>query len=128
MLQILPGPEAHNMPRLTSMKDHRLIGAASRTGSADKVYTLIEYSRTPATMVDTKPTMNAARTEYLSLLVVFLSDQSSGNGNAKINMSEATVNAFVAVDDFCQILALRDIYSRSLLTVEEYGNVNASPR
>jgi hypothetical protein len=110
------------------MKDHRLIGAASRTGSADKVYTLIEYSRTPATMVDTKPTMNAARTEYLSLLVVFLSDQSSGNGNAKINMSEATVNAFVAVDDFCQILALRDIYSRSLLTVEEYGNVNASPR
>lgn len=88
------------------MKDQRLIGAASRTGSADKVYTLIEYNRTPATMVDTKPTMNAARTAYLSLLVVFLRDQSSGNGSAKINMSDATVNEFVAVDSICQIFAL----------------------
>ena len=79
------------------MNDHRLIGAASRTGSVDKVYTLIEYSRIPATIVDTKPTMNAASTAYLSLLVVFLRDHSSGKGSAKIRMSEATVNAFVAV-------------------------------
>jgi hypothetical protein len=125
----LPGPEAHSMPRLTSMKDQRFIGAASRTGSADKVYTLIEYSRTPATMVDTKPTMNAASTEYLSLLVVFLRDQSSGNGNAKISMSDATVNAFVAVDLIRQVLALGEHnVSWFLLTVKEYGNVNASPR
>jgi hypothetical protein len=80
------------------MNDQRLIGAASRTGSADKVYTLIEYNRTPATMVETKPTPNPTRTAYLSRLVVFLRDQSSGNGNAKIKMSDATVNVFVAVD------------------------------
>ena len=92
------------MPRLTSINDHRLIGAASRTGSLERVYTLIEYNRTPATMVDTKPTMNAASTAYLSLLVVFLRDQSSGKGSAKIKISEATVNEFVAVHVPCQIL------------------------
>jgi hypothetical protein len=80
------------------MKDQRFIGAASRTGSADRVYTLMEYNRTPATIVDTKPTPNAASTAYLSRLVVFLRDHSSGSGNAKIKISEATVNAFVAVD------------------------------
>lgn len=85
------------MPRLTSIKDHRLMGAASRTGSVDTVYTLIEYRRTPATIVDTKPTMNAARTAYLSRLDVFLRDQRSGNGSAKIRTSETTVKEFVAV-------------------------------
>jgi hypothetical protein len=73
--------------------------------------------------------MNAASTEYLSLLVVFLRDQSSGNGNAKISMSDATVNAFVAVDLIRQVLALGEHnVSWFLLTVKEYGNVNASPR
>jgi hypothetical protein len=81
------------------------MGAASRTGSVDKVYTLIEYSRTPATMVDTKPTMKAARTAYLSRLDVFLRDQSSGNGSAKINTSDTTVNEFVAII-LCQISSL----------------------
>ena len=86
------------MPRLTSMNDQRLMGAASRTGSVDRVYTLIEYNRTPATIVDTKPTINAARTAYLSRLGVFLRDQRSGNGSAKIRTSETTVKEFVAVD------------------------------
>jgi hypothetical protein len=103
---ILPGPEVHSMPKLTSIKDHRLMSAASRTGSGDKVYTLIEYKRTPATMVDTKPTMNDVSTAHLSPLVVFSRDQSSGNGNAKINTSVATVNALVPVHLCCQILLL----------------------
>ena len=85
---------------MTSMNDHRLMGAASRTGSVDKVYTLIEYNRTPATMVDTKPTMNAARTAYLSRLDVFLRDQSNGNGSAKINTSDTTVNELVAIKSY----------------------------
>lgn len=84
------------------------MGAASRTGSVDRVYTLIEYSRTPATMVDTKPTMKAASTAYLSRLDVFLRDQSNGTGSAKMRMSEATVNEFVAIHVQCQKFVLQE--------------------
>jgi hypothetical protein len=83
-----------------------LMRAASRTGSGDKVYTLIEYKRTPATRVDTKPTANDVSTAHLSLLFVFSRDQSNGNGNAKINTSVATVNAFVPIRLCCQNLLL----------------------
>jgi hypothetical protein len=106
ILGVLPGPEVHSMPKLTSMKDHRLMRAASRTGSGDKVYTLIEYRRTPATRVDMKPTANDVSTAHLSLLFVFSRDQSNGNGNAKINTSVATVNAFVPIRLCCQNLLL----------------------
>lgn len=118
------------MPRLTSIKDHRLIGAASRTGSLDRVYTLIEYKRTPATIVDTKPTMKAASTAYLSLLDVFLRDHRSGNGRAKISISEATVNEFVAVRISSQMIVLHEegFFDISWLTIEECIDVDASPR
>lgn len=106
------------------------MGAASRTGSVDRVYTLIEYNRTPATMVDTKPTMNAARTAYLSRLDVFLRDQSSGNGSAKINISDATVNEFVAIylmSDLHSLERSSCFHQNVRLTVEKRIYIDASP-
>jgi hypothetical protein len=116
-LGVLPGPEVHSMPRLISMKDQRLMGAASRTGSSDNVYTLIEYNRIPATIVEMKPTMNAASTANLSFLDVFWRDQSSGIGSAKIITSEATVNTFVAVRFFRQL----SVPCGEILTIRAFG-------